>query len=305
MLRSIAYQIFEKDERLFALIRERFRKLKLEESLWNYEDLKSILRSLRNTPFSIKIYIAVDGMDESDNARRDDVLKFLFMLAARESESRCIFKILIASRPENDIRPWMKHAQHISLENMNQDDIRIFVEEEIRKLQSSLDYEIAPSEVRIRERIFKDAKIYILKISCGVFLWVYLVLKELRNLIQFGGYSEEDIGNCVRALPTELGGSKGFYALMVEKLVGAHTIIPQSQRARGRYIFAWLTLSTQPLCISELGDALAVFQSLSKDLNPKTFDLERTRPFDFERGLYSLCGDLVEVRNTCRSQKRL
>lgn len=294
MLRSIAFQIFRQNNRLFALIRDRFRKLKSERSFWRYHDLKSILQSLHDAPFAMRVFIAVDGMDESDNALRNDVLDFLSTLPALKS--RCIVKVLIASRPENDIRPWISRARHISLEEKNRGDIRAIVKSGIKKLQqsrqSTLDHEIAPPEPQDQKEVFTAAETYILENSRGVFLWVVLVLRELENFVRQGGYSLEDIDECVRSLPTELAGPKGFYAVMVKRLV-RQTSVTTSHESRGRRIFAWVTFSTRPLLVSELSDALAVPPRLT---NLATFDLARARPIDFEQGLSSFCGGFIEVR---------
>lgn len=297
MLRSIAYQIFGQNHRLFALIRDRFRTLKSDQSDWRYQDLKSTLLSLHETPFQLRVFIAVDGMDQSDKSSRDDVLEFLSKLSA--SESRCTVKVLIASRPENDIRPWMNCARHVSLEKMNHEDIRIIVRSGVRELQqyrqATLDHETAAPEVAGQEGIFTGAEDYILANSHGVFLWVVLVLRQLENFIRWGGYSLEDVDNCVRSLPMELGGSRGFYAVMVERLA-RQTSAPPNHEARGRRIFAWITFSTRHLSVSELRDAMAVPPQLTENWDPAAFDLARLRPNDFERGLSSLCGGFTEVR---------
>lgn len=297
MLRSIAYQIFRQNDRLFALIRDRFRKIKSERLLWSYHDLKSILQSLHDVPFEMRVFIAVDGLDESDNALRIDVLEFLSKLPA--SKSQCIVKVLIASRPEIDIRPWINRVRHISLEKKNHGDIRIILKSGVKKLeqfrQSTLDHEIAPPEPQDQKEIFTAAETYILENSRGVFLWVVLVLKELEIFIRQGGYSLEDIDECVRSLPTELGGSKGFYAVMLERLV-RQTSVTIGHESRGRRIFAWITFSTRPLLVSELKDALAVPPQLTKEANLATFDLARARPIDLERGLSTFCGGFTEVR---------
>lgn len=289
ILRSIAYQIFRQNYRLFALIRDRFRELKSERFSWRYNDLKLILQSLHDAPFKMGVLIAVDGMDESDNALRDDVLEFLSTLS--NSKSCCIVKVLIASRPENDIRPWMNHARHISLEEKNHEDIRAIVKSGIKKLeqfrQSTSDPGTAPPEPQDPKEIFTAAETYILENSRGVFLWVVLVLRELENFIQQGGYSLEDIDECVHSLPKELGGSEGFYAVMVERLV-RRTCVTTGLESRGRRIFAWVTFSTRPLLVSELRDALAVPSLLTEEANLATFDLAKARPIDFERK-YLLC----------------
>lgn len=297
MLRSIAYQIFGQNDRLFTLIRDRFRKLKSEKFVWTYHDLKLILRSLHDVSFNIKIFIVVDGMDESDNALRDDALKFLSTLSA--SKSRCVVKVLIASRPDNGIRPWMNHARYISLEKKNHQDIRVIVKSGIKKLeqfrQSSLYQGTELLEVQDQKEVFTAAENYILENSCGVFLWVVLVLRELENFIRQGGYSLEDIDECVRSLPKELGGPQGFYAVMVERLV-RQAGLTKGHEAQGRRILAWVTFSTRPLLVLELRDALAVPPQLAEGANLAAFDLARARPIDFERGLSSLCGGFLEVR---------
>ena len=306
MLRSIAYQIFGQDERLFALIRDRFRKLKSERSLWTYQDLKTTLESIHAAPFEVRVLIAVDGIDESEDALRDDVLQFLSLLTA--SKSRCIVKVLIASRPENDIRPWMNRARHISLEEMNQGDIRVMVKSGIQELeqsrQSTWGHETAPPEPRDQKEVFSAAENYILENSRGVFLWVALVLRELEILLRSGGYSLEDIDKCVRGLPKELGGSEGFYALMVDRL--ARQIgVPADHEARGRRILAWVTFSTRELFVSELRDAFAIPPQLTEEANVASFDLDRARPYDFERGLSTRCGGFIEVRMLFQNQKEL
>ena len=51
MLRSIVYQIFRANSRLFPLIRNRYRSMKETESMWNYENLKSALQSVHEVEF--------------------------------------------------------------------------------------------------------------------------------------------------------------------------------------------------------------------------------------------------------------
>jgi DNA polymerase III delta prime subunit len=98
MLRSIVYQIWNNNSRLYKLLKDRYRGLQNSNSesertsFWRYADLKSLLRSLHEIDFSLKVVIVVDGMDESDNVMRDDVLRFLPDLVVRNSN--CIVKIL-------------------------------------------------------------------------------------------------------------------------------------------------------------------------------------------------------------------
>ncbi|KAM0666509.1 hypothetical protein ACQRIU_004364 [Beauveria bassiana] len=82
MLRSLVYQIWRADPRLFSLLQGRYRQLKGDSrfvvagknSMWTYDDLKAALLSLYQIDFSIDIFVVVDGLDESDNEMRDDML---------------------------------------------------------------------------------------------------------------------------------------------------------------------------------------------------------------------------------------
>ncbi|PQK08956.1 hypothetical protein BB8028_0001g10270 [Beauveria bassiana] len=125
MLRSLVYQIWRADPRLFSLLQGRYRQLKGDSrfvvagknSMWTYDDLKAALLSLHKIDFSIDIFVVVDGLDKSDNEMRDDVLKFLPALSAQSS--KCIFKILVASRPETTINTVLMQSRHIKLEEVN------------------------------------------------------------------------------------------------------------------------------------------------------------------------------------------
>ena len=298
MLRSISYQIFQSNERLFPLIRARFRHKQASKLKWDYESLKLALLSLHATKFNIKVFLFVDGMDESDDAYRDDIIEFLVSLAAASSNSRCIFKVFIAGRPETYIRPWMNRARHISLEEMNREDVQTIVDSRISNLRqfhvSALDHYASKTEPENEEKTFTMTKAYIVDNSRGVFLWVSLVLSELENFVQLGGYSLHDIEECLHSLPTKLEKSDGFYALMVERLAKNITKA-KHHGARSWRIFAWITFSARQLAVTELADALAISEQCLTQAPGTAFNLAKWRPVDLVHGLYTLCEGFVEV----------
>jgi hypothetical protein len=192
----------------------------------------------------------------------------------------------------------MDQARLIVLEKENEKDIRIVVDRGIKNLEQIRSRLNPPRESPERngdQNIFSTAKEHLLKNSRGVFLWVTLVLRELETCVVTGGYSMAGLDNRVRSLPKELGGPEGFYRAMVNTLISRHEI-GGDQEAPGRRIFAWVTFSTRPLHLSELGDALAVPPWLKERVDLLNFDLDRNRPFDLELGLSSFCGGLVEVK---------
>lgn len=297
MLRSIAYQIFGQSATLFPLIRDQYRNRKLANLPWQYKDLQIVLHSLHNVTFDLKIFIAIDGLDESDNDLRDDVLEFLSRLTT--PKNHCNMKILLASRPETSLKIWMNSVRFVLLEQKNEPDIRLIVESEVAKLehyrQTLISHGARSLDTQSNEDPLRGIATFIVKHAQGVFLWVSLVLREIKNFVQQGGYSLEDIEHCMRSLPRELGGRDGFYATMVERLT-RQVNVSHTYQDRGRRIFAWVSFSTRPVSVNELRDAMATPLALPMAADQGSFNLARARPHDFERGLSSLCGGFVEVR---------
>lgn len=297
MLRSLLFQVFRANNRLFPYLQERYCKLKKLSREWRYEDIKAGLASLHQVHFKMTIVLVVDGMDESDNERRTDVLEFLTDFASQKS--LCTVKLLIASRPESYVRPWMNRASHIVLERENTQDIQFVVKKGISKLEQlgnlMLDVGSQMSEDPMGISDFSEIESYIIENSAGVFLWVKLVLKELEDCVMVGGYSLNDLDDLVRSLPKDLRGKEGFYGLMVRRLSERHAS-NEVLGWRARRILTFLTFANRALSVDELGDALAIpFQQLQLEKLRK-YDISRHRPRDTETGLYSLTGGFVEVR---------
>lgn len=300
MLRSIVYQIWRENSKLFPLIRDRYQELKKRVNetserklLWNYGDLKYALESLREINFKLSVFIIVDGMDESNNDKRVDILNFLLELAVPNPKSNCTIKIFIASRPENDINSRLRLVpRHIKLQEVNKEDIGLVVEEWIKRMVF---------ESGCEERTLRDVKEYIIGHSQGVFLWVALVLKDLKQHIDDGGYSKSSLNTRLRSLPNELGGTDGFYRTMIHLLLQKYNK-NREQQERGRRILAWVTFAERPISLIELRDALATPLNLEgAELSP--YVLDYNRPNQLDKAILSSCGGLVEVNKTVSCQQ--
>ncbi|KFZ25366.1 hypothetical protein V502_00151 [Pseudogymnoascus sp. VKM F-4520 (FW-2644)] len=299
MLRSIVYQIWSENSRLFPLIRDRYRLLKREaseankqKSFWSYDDLKWALDSLCKVDFNLHAFIIVDGMDESNNDKRADILKFLLDLAPPNPKSSCVVKVFIASRPENNINSRLRLVpHHIKLQEVNGEDIRMVVEGWIKRMVS---------EDKCKEETLLEVKEYIIEHSHGVFLWVTLVLRDLEQYIDDGGYSKSTLDTRLRSFPKELGGKDGFYRAMVDSLVKKYEK-NQEQQERGRRILAWVTFAERPISVTELRDALAT-PPKSERADLSTYVLERNRPEQLDKAILSTCGGLAEVRGSGSSR---
>ncbi|KAG8350059.1 hypothetical protein FVEN_g11795 [Fusarium venenatum] len=300
MLRSIVYQIWKQNSKLFRLLRDRYRELKKnmgdvreQKALWSYDDLKQALNTLHQIDFDLKVVIVVDGMDESDNDRRTDVLQFLPSLAVHHNSS-CIVKVLIASRPENDINIRLRNAcsHHIKLQQVNEVDIKFVVDSWIEQVVSGY---------KCGKDIFLFIKDHIMKHSSGVFLWVTLVLRDVEQCILNGGYSKADLDKRVAGFPKELGGKDGFYRVMIDILIKNFKGDREEQEERGRRMLAWVTFPKRPLLVGELQDVLAT-PPLSRCVDLSSYNLAYHRPLELIQGLLSSCGGLVEVQDSDSEQ---
>lgn len=304
MLRSIVYQIWSGNSRLFSLIRDHYRKLSREakaasnyklgrgakvssedKPFWSYDDLKAVLESLHEADFDFSVFIIVDGMDESNNDERGDILKLLLDLARPNPKSSCMIKVFIASRPENNINFRLQLVPyHIKLQDVNEEDIRVDVERWVKRMVS---------EGGCEEETLLEVKDYIMKHYDGVFMWVTLVLRDLEIYINNGGYTKFSLNTRLRSLPKELGGNNGFYWAMINSLVENYKE-DQEQQERGRRILAWVTFAERPILVTELRDALATPAKLQgTDLS--TYVLEDNRPHQLDKAILSSCGGLAEV----------
>ncbi|KAI1322975.1 hypothetical protein F5Y16DRAFT_385050 [Xylariaceae sp. FL0255] len=300
MLRSIVYQIFLYERRLFYLLRDLYRTLRVSgapnkegKSIWKYKDLKSVLHSLHQISFPLQVIIALDGLDESDGPGRDDVLSFLSDLIIRSGNEsgKCVVKVLISCRPEPDIKLRLRQASHIVLQRENAGDIKKMVNKWIERINYP---DLQSNDLSgIRRQILSTCE--------GVFLWVSLVLQDIERLLRRGGYSIASLEERIHKLPKELGGPNGYYHEIVQSLLrtqeGATSLDErdiEEQREVAKKVFTWVTFPKQPISLEELVDVLATPSNLS-GTDHADYDFEKHRPRDLERGLMSYCGNLLEV----------
>ncbi|KAK5626419.1 hypothetical protein RRF57_002134 [Xylaria bambusicola] len=276
----------------------------MTEPFWRYDNLKSVLQCLHQVNFPLRIFLVADGMDESDNTRRTDLLNFLRKLSSQTSN--CVIKVLVASRPETDIHSNIHKSRHIILQQENREDILKVISRWFERLENQSKENDSKDEPPFSEGNhcpddFRGIRDYIVENSQGVFLWVSLVLKDLDKLIRRGAYTPDALEKRVRKLPKELGGPGGFYHEIVQSLVRSQEDESldeddkEEHRNRTTTILTWVTFSKEPISLSYLEDVLATpLQIENKDL--PGYDFERHRPRELDRGLISYCGGLLEVR---------
>jgi GTPase SAR1 family protein len=282
MLRSLLYQILEQNSTLFPHFRDLYRTLLKTQGPhpeWSHKDLKSSFESLRNIQTQVKMYIIVDAMDESDKDRKPEILSLISTLCS--SRSSCIFKGLIASRPELDIKGHLGKCHRITLEEENSQDIKNVI---IRDLGRISDL----AELREPESELGEVRDYMIEHSHGVFLWVSLVLKELEKQIVNKGFSEANLMNLLKSLPFELG---ELYKRIVDELVANRE---KEDVKEGQKSLVWAIFAERPLAIDEFGDSLIIPSGPAK-LPLSEVSLRKSRIRLLERRIAYITGGLLEV----------
>jgi len=241
MLRSILYDILKQNESFFYHFQPEFRKYHaLGLGQFDYESLKTILRSIGKHQAKERLYLLIDAMDESSNEDRWDILQLLFELSSgSNNHNRCIIKVLVASRPANELDLFRKSQAVITMQDVNKSDIESFV------------HSFLGPELELPQNALHQVKQYIFEHAQGVFQWVYLVRHKLAKYVE-KGYSRREIFSFLQCLPTDL---EGLYQRILEDL---ETNGDDGDVAIGKRIFQLILFACRPLTVPELQHALAI-----------------------------------------------
>jgi hypothetical protein len=279
MLRSILYDILDHDEDFFYhRFQFEYRAQRRHQSrvAWDYESLKTVLKSLQDYLQKRRFYLIIDAVDESEENDRRDVLKLLFELCSRTKH--CTAKVFVASRPvgELDIRIMRSSHNLIRLQDETNRDISSFAHSFLEGLNFT--------------SVLARATDYIVKNAQGVFLWVKLVGEELETYAA-EGYSEECIFESLQRLPTKL---EDFYKLMFERMNWDERDATDAVK-----IFRFVLFGRRPLKVGELLHALGISDTQS---TPSDDSFQRRIPS--ERRIISCGGNFLEIKQylgTCTS----
>ncbi|KAK3329135.1 hypothetical protein B0H66DRAFT_14431 [Apodospora peruviana] len=160
-------------------------------STWTLHDLsRALLAAAKQPQLPIRFCIFIDGLDEykGDHAKLCQLLLELGKCAA--------VKLCVSSRPWNDFLQNFAHLPKLHVHDLTQEDIRYYSEDELCK----------HPRWRIVENHCRNGKSLVDEITSrahGVFLWVFLVIRQLRD-----GLTNYDSGNDlwkrIDAIPSDL-----------------------------------------------------------------------------------------------------
>ncbi|KAL1635359.1 hypothetical protein SLS56_001783 [Neofusicoccum ribis] len=310
LLRSLLVQLLEASPEFVSIITRsrgqgRREERPTENMKWTWPQLQRAFEAcLAQKPRDVKICFVVDGLDEynipskSSDPGEPETTTFSKQQRGFEEIFRFFLeawnypgiKFCLASRPLITFDDQLRDFPNINLHDLTKRDMRNYIEDQLSKRTSQLKL---LGEPHAKERITNTVQ----EKANGVFLWVRLVvdkvLLKLRNRDDFASIELE-----LRALPDELGGPDGLYALML-----LDDVVPENRAEGIRILYHILVLSAKTF--TTLG--LEVAEHLSG--NPDTLlasirhlyplllsedDIDR-RIKRFEGRVKSCCAGLAEV----------
>ncbi|KAI9040701.1 synaptic vesicle transporter [Aspergillus affinis] len=238
-----------------------YNELRLRGKGFNLEHCRtSLIESLNLYP---RTTIVLDAFDECDPASREDLIE---LFEALLSASKRPIKLLIASRPDGDIRREFRSRPNIEIqETDNRDDIPAYICQIIPKLVTK-NSAIEGLEPEITRALLEGCQ--------GIFQWVFLQLEQLGTCI-----SREDILDSLGKLPRTLD---EMYGQLYEEISNGmpHDFI-LAQRA-----VMWVLAAREPLSREDLPEAIHI--------NPDLDSADMCTVIS-EDALLSLCRNLLVI----------
>lgn len=196
LLQTLLYDIFRQlPDLIESVCAERLTRPleELDRQAWTVPELWGVLQRIaEQASLRVKFCLFIDGLDEYDGDLVD------FCRALRKLSTSPHFKICVSSRPWNVFEDsfGLDPACKMYVQDFTRPDIRLFVES---RLKEHPRWEEVSAEVGNADSIIGE----ITERAAGVFLWVFLVTKQLRDgLTEYDGFS--DIRRRLDSIPNDL-----------------------------------------------------------------------------------------------------
>ena len=175
--------------------------------LWTVEQLKAAFYRIIELTSSHSdcpknILLQVDGMDELDGTDEDrNEMLELFTIITSEPH----VKVCVSSRPWTTFTRRLQSSPQLRVEDLNKGDIQLYVHDH---LAGDADFREMSSHYPTLEDSIQDE---ITRKASGVFLWVYLVVRDLLKVVRDGG-SESLLHRTLSDIPSDMN---SYYTRML------------------------------------------------------------------------------------------
>ncbi|TGO36414.1 hypothetical protein BHYA_0125g00100 [Botrytis hyacinthi] len=286
LLRSLIFQIMSKDssplsDLIYLLDQKRNYYHKVEEprNSWGEWISQAVLTEeflatcLEATAKAHRLYIIIDALDKCPNGEISSVISLLYFLNSIVLENS--IKLFITCRPGLMYEEAFSNLPHhkIVLENENQTDLQQFVS--FKMLTKFPDF---PNQKQVSDTLLERAS--------GTFLWVKLVINNLR---EFTHYEENDTKMTISQLPTSLD---DVYNAIYEWVL-------QAESRTALRLLGWVVFARRPFSLRELKVALDVYQRSIPESSQSSWHITQDQSLSPYRAsidvLIASCHGLLEV----------
>ena len=206
-------------------------------------------------------YLVIDGLDESPSRQ---VLLDEIRQLGKAADTTNRLRILVASRPEYDIRQALSEVPSFSIEHRHVErDMETHVRAELAKMPK-----LRAMPIHAQEGLIMS----LVKRSEGMFRWIQCQLDTLRKL-----RTPQAINQALQALPAGL--DETYDRILSSLDEGDHEYVLR--------MLHWLVDSERPFSVTELAEAIA--------LNPNKDRLDPAERLIVPEEVFELCGSLVRV----------
>jgi ankyrin repeat protein len=170
MLRSITYQLLNRDDTLYERFRPIYEKqsmFKEGEWVWPRAQLEDFIRSIINKRQSKPLLLLVDALDECDERGVRDVVGFLESLSVDAVQTGIALRICLSSRHYPNIR--MRKTLELTVEESEEHgrDIATYIAQRLEGHDDDI-------KAKVREK------------AGGIFMWVAIVVSLLNKAYDDG-----------------------------------------------------------------------------------------------------------------------
>ncbi|KAF7923720.1 uncharacterized protein EAE98_007538 [Botrytis deweyae] len=286
LLRSLIFQIMSKDssslsDLIYLLDQKRNYYHKVEEprNSWGEWISQAVLTEeflatcLEAAAKAHRLYIIIDALDKCPNGEISSVISLLYFFSSIVLENP--IKLFITGQPGLMYEEALSDLPHhkIVLENENQTDLQQFVS--YKMLTKFPDF---PNQKQVSNTLLERAS--------GTFLWVKLVIHNLR---EFTHYEENDTKISISRVPTSLD---DVYNAIYEFVLRAES------RAALR-LLGWVVFARRPFSLRELKVALDVYQRSIPASSQSSWHITQDQSLSPYRAsidvLIATCHGLLEV----------
>jgi hypothetical protein len=188
LYRSILHQLFQHAKEMTSEFVHEFyckRDFLKEGWVWTKGELRESFKKVIKNALDLKILIYIDALDECDEKMVRKLVDFMQEDLQLASSTGTDLRICISSRHYPNIH--VRDCYRIEMERSNESDISMYVSAKLR--------DIGQYDNTLQEQITSR--------SSSVFLWVVLVLQQLREASE-DGEPPETISNILNSVPAGL-----------------------------------------------------------------------------------------------------